>query len=385
MRIAVVHSFYSSASPSGENSVVLAQTDALRRAGHDVELFAKSTDSESKATFYKVRSALRAANVSGPTPAAGIHRFQPDIVHTHNLFPNWSSKWMTRWSDRLVATLHNYRTVCSSGILWRDGHDCEDCLHHGSLSAVRHKCYRGSAVATLPLAFSSRSSGAHQPLLRYPHTLIVLNSRAKEIFSRVAVGPRVELVPNFAAAQKAEPGRPGSNWIYVGRLTGEKGVTWLLENWPRTSVLDIVGTGPLQEEVQQAASREPGRLRYHGQLSHDEVRARIGAARGLILPSLWSEGIPTVALEALQAGTPVVISDRCSSSVELTGAASGRIFTVDADGSSLEAALEQVSQAGPGMRTAAKRLYAENFGEPSWISRMEAIYAGVVHTGGGTC
>jgi hypothetical protein len=44
VRIAMVHSFYSSSQPSGENTVVLNEVDALRRAGHEVALFAAHTD-----------------------------------------------------------------------------------------------------------------------------------------------------------------------------------------------------------------------------------------------------------------------------------------------------------------------------------------------------
>ena len=44
MKIAVVHSFYSTRQPSGENVVVQLQARALQEAGHEVSLIAAQTD-----------------------------------------------------------------------------------------------------------------------------------------------------------------------------------------------------------------------------------------------------------------------------------------------------------------------------------------------------
>ncbi|WP_432676770.1 glycosyltransferase family 4 protein [Rhodococcus pyridinivorans] len=378
MLISVVHSFYSSDVPSGENAVVDSQIEALRNAGHDVELISKYTDSERDLRGYQARAALRAAGLSGPDPSDQLNRLNPDIVHVHNLFPNWSTRWVSKWSARLVATLHNYRPICSAGILWRDGHDCEDCLTHGSFSAIRHKCYRDSTVATLPLAYSSRGSGSHYPILRDANTLVVLNTRAEEIFRRLARGPKVELIPNFAAVGSSSADVVTENWVFVGRLTPEKGIPWLLRHWPRNKQLHIIGTGPLSSDVERAAAAEPERFRYLGQLDREHTQAKISSARGIVIPSLWSEGIPTVALEALQAGTPVIISERCSSAAQLTKQDAGKVFEIDEDGASLVAALDKAEGLGRAMRAAAKCLYNSDFSEAAWLTRMESTYARVI-------
>jgi len=51
-----------------------------------------------------------------------------------------------------VATLHNYFQVCPVGTLYRDGHVCTECANRLPLPALRHGCYRGSRLATIPLA-----------------------------------------------------------------------------------------------------------------------------------------------------------------------------------------------------------------------------------------
>jgi glycosyltransferase involved in cell wall biosynthesis len=127
-RIAIVHSFYSHRTPSGENVVVQAQVDALREAGHDVELVAQCAEEREARRSYPLEAAATAASGIGPSPVRQLQRFGPDVVHVHNLFPNFGTRWLRRWRGPLVATLHNFRPVCSNGYLFRDGHVCTLCI-----------------------------------------------------------------------------------------------------------------------------------------------------------------------------------------------------------------------------------------------------------------
>jgi teichuronic acid biosynthesis glycosyltransferase TuaC len=97
--------------------------------------------------------------------------------------------------------------------------------------------------------------------------------------------------------------------LFVGRLVREKGVRELV-----SAVLDLgdpflvvlVGSGP---EAGFAADdrRAAGRLRYVGARPHDEVIRYMSAADVLVLPS-YSEGLPTVLIEAGSIGLPVIAS-----------------------------------------------------------------------------
>ena len=58
MKVAIVHSYYSSRQPSGENVVVDAQAAALRAQGVDVRIIAARTDALESNGGYKLRSAV---------------------------------------------------------------------------------------------------------------------------------------------------------------------------------------------------------------------------------------------------------------------------------------------------------------------------------------
>src|SRR6476469_1276851 len=86
LRIAVVHSFYRSDSPSGENALVEAQVAALRRRGHEVRLFAASSDDVADSPLGSMRQALTVSTGAGPDPVAEIADWRPDVVQLHNTF-----------------------------------------------------------------------------------------------------------------------------------------------------------------------------------------------------------------------------------------------------------------------------------------------------------
>ena len=261
MRIAVVHSFYTAAQPSGENAVVRDQVALLEQAGHEVLLVAEHTDERSGEPAYALRSAGRVATGLGRNPADRLGRFRPDLVHAHNTFPNFGTRWVRTWGPRTVVTLHNFRSVCSNGLLFRDGHPCTDCLATPVLPAVRHGCYRGSPAATLPLALASAPGGSLRRLPREAARVVALNAEAARLLSRV-LARRVDVVPNFVSA-----GSPGNGsvarWAYVGRLGEEKGIAELMREWPLGHRLDVIGDGPLREVVQARSERDPA-VRFSG-------------------------------------------------------------------------------------------------------------------------
>lgn len=376
MRIAIVHSYYNTSSPSGENITVDAQSSALRDRGHTVKLISKHTDIETATRGYPVRAALAASGISGPSPAALLRSFEPDIVHIHNLFPNWGTRWIAKWQGPIVATLHNYRSLCANSLLWRDGHDCTDCLDKGSQSAIRHKCYRDSALASAPLAFATRGSGRHSHLINGPQVLIALNSQAASAFRDYAKKSTVRVLPNFASKSSLPECTDPAGWLYVGRITKEKGLNQLLQNWPTEQPIEIIGTGPALGEIEQTIKRRNlSKVRIVGHKDPKYVIDALHKSKGLIIPSLWSEGIPTVALESLSAGTPLLVSQRCAAYAELTANHAGLTYEpANSTPSSISDLLSKITTQGRSMRVAAKSLYQDRYSENSWIESIEQIY-----------
>jgi len=309
LRIALVHSFYSSRQPSGENAVVESEFDALRRAGYVVQLFAAHTDHLEGSLLYPIRAALRVATGRGTNPLTAIRRFRPDIVHIHNLFPNFGRRWVENIDVPVIHTVHNFRPLCANGLLFRDGQICTDCLDGRRWSGVRHACYRGSRIATIPSAWAHRRGPMADPLFRRADRLFMLTERQREIYVQAGV-PRGKTVvaPNFLPDQ-LDPGPPAEydrhGTLFVGRLSEEKGIVRLLDEWPRNQPLVIIGDGPLRHEVEERA-RTHGNINFLGAQSRRDVLRAMQRHRRLVFPSGWLEGFPVIYVEALACGLPIV-------------------------------------------------------------------------------
>ncbi len=373
MRVAVVHSFYTRKQPSGENSVVLDQVEQLRRAGHDVQLISRDTDDFSHRRGYAMRSALTTVTGVGSSPEQELESFDPDIVHVHNTFPNWGVNWTDRWASRMVLTLHNYRTICANGLLFRDGHECFDCVTTPVVPAVRHRCYRGSRLASLPVAMGAAPRGGLRRLPLASARLVVLNETAGTRFSNV-FDRDVDVVPNFVAPV-AKPEHPSMGWIFVGRLSTEKGIDKLLTEWPVSEPLDIVGGGPLEGVVRALADTLP-HVRVLGLKSRGEVLEMLPRYTGLVLPSACSESLPTVILEALSCGLPSVLSSHVEAAESVRAAGAAAVF--DLGDGSISSALAAVRSRGASMRAESLEVFARHYSPSAWQASIDRIYGEVV-------
>jgi glycosyltransferase involved in cell wall biosynthesis len=373
MRISVVHSFYSSATPSGENFMVDSQVAALTEAGHDVQLIALRTDDLQRDPLYKARTALTVATGYGHSPLDDLKKFAPEVVHVHNLFPNYSTQWLKQWSGPIVATMHNFRPLCSNGLLFRDGQTCTLCPDRGSHNAITHKCYKDSRIATLPVAYSTRGRLSRSPLARRADQIIVLADRARETYVNYGIDPeKITVVPNFIEDPRLTTNAQADEnmWLYAGRLTQEKGIIDLLQQWPGEERLDIAGVGPEEKTVQlMAAKRE--NVNYVGSLHRPALLAKLSSAKGVVIPSLWAEGLPSVYLEALAAGQPVVSRVGNSAADDIQTWAPSLTYE---DRLGLHAALKYANDDRKQLSLGARRRFTGRYTKDVWLRRISYVY-----------
>ncbi len=319
VRILLLHNFYGSAAPSGENQVFEAERALLQARGHEVETFTRHNDEiRAQGAWGTVKGALATPWNPWMARAArqAVVRFEPDVVHVHNTFPLISPSIFHAVGPRAarVLTLHNYRLFCAAGIPMRNGRVCTACLDTRTpWPALRHGCYRGSRAATLPLALSVGLHRAAGTWKRQVDAFIALSEFQRQRMGEAGLPPdKVHVKPNFYPGNPAViPWRDRQPYVvFAGRLTAEKGVTSLLRAWAAWGAaapeLRLVGDGALWPELALRAKGLP--VRFLGQLPAAEAQAQIAAARLLVLPSEWFEGFPMVVREAFAFGTPAAVS-----------------------------------------------------------------------------
>ncbi len=378
MRIALIHSYYSSRVPSGENNVVDAQLATLRAAGHEVTVIEQQTDVRLRRKSYPLEAALTVASGVGPSPLAQLRAFQPDVVHLHNLFPNFGRRWLASYDGPLVATLHNYRPLCAKATLYRDGHRCTECLDAGnSRPAVRHRCFHDSAVATIPSAIATRF--ADDPVLRRADVLTTLSEGMSDVYAEAGV-PREKLIVlnNYVEPISAQLPGPESGpgyWIFAGRIEPEKGLSELIEAWPRGERLLVAGA--VDPERPLPAHPDVEQL---GRVPREELLRLMAGANGLVFPSIWLEGLALVCLEALAVGTPILTFADIPAGRAVTDLGVGLAGERDA----VPDLLGQARALFPTIRERCREVFAAEFTPQAWLANAEDIYADAISRRGGS-
>ena len=374
MRIALVHSFYQSAVPSGENTAVTLQAQAIADAGNEVRVVGRFTDDFLKQKAYPLKAAFTIATGKGPSPLKELEEFLPDVIHVHNLFPNWSTDWLRKIDVPIVVTIHNFRLICAAGTLLRDGKSCDLCPALGAHHSVIHSCYRESKVATLPLAVA-QSRKKKPEILEQASEIIFLSKRAHDVFAQFGLGyeDKASVIPSFVTRSDVKKrllsGSEVGPWLFAGRISTEKGILPLIEQWPGNQPLDVVGGGPLLEKCRELAGDKA--IVFHGQQSKDFVMGLISKSRGLIFPSVCQEMLPFIYLEALSAGCPVVALEGNTVADDVQASGSGVVF---AGFSEIAGALDALEDGIEAYRRQASARWKERFSIDKWQESITDLY-----------
>lgn len=382
MRVVVAHNRYQQ--PGGEDEVYAAETRLLERHGHEVHRYAVDNDGlDQVGRLALARDTVwnaRAYRAFGDL----VRRVRPHVAHFHNTLPRISPAAYyaaARQRVPVVQTVHNYRLVCPSALLFRDGRPCHDCV--GSvfgLPGVRHACYRGSRAATAAVAGMTATHRLLGTWSRRVTLYVALTEFARDRLVEGGFAPeRIVVKPNFVDPDPGPGTGAGGYALFVGRLVPEKGVRTLLRAWRTLGhelPLRIVGDGPLAGEV-EAAVRELPNVHWLGRRTPEDTAALIGEAACLVCPSEWYETFGRVVTEAFAAGTPVVAS-RIGALAELVhDGHDGRLFR-PGDADELAGAVRAVAGADGArradMRRAARDAFTARYGAARNYEALVAIY-----------
>lgn len=390
-RILVVHERYQQA--GGEDGVFDAHLAMLRAHGHEVATLVVDNDEIDERISALGRVTLAVDTVWSRRGVArvreAVRAFRPEVLHAHNTFPLLSPAIHGAARAEGVATvqtLHNYRLICPSAVLFRDGRPCHDCVGRSiAWPGVLHACYRDSRPATLAVAAMQTVHRARGTWHRDVDAFIVLARSARDLLAQGGIPTaRVSVVPNTVVDTTLHDVGPGEGFLFVGRLTEDKGVATLLAAWerlPRGIGLAIAGSGPLDSLVRAAASRNPD-IRVLGRLERGEVDIELARCRALVVPSLLYENCPLTVLEAFAAGRPVIGSGHGGIADLVEDGLTGRLVRPGDVAALASAVLEAqadptaMARAGEAARSAYEERYTPEVG---YVRLMEVYRAARDH------
>jgi len=375
MRILFVHCRYQQR--GGEDAVVDSEIALLRGAGHVVETYER----HNRDVAQTGRPGLAVQTVWSRATSAEIRRlveqFRPDVAHIHNTFPLISPSVYSALHAcgvPVVQTLHNFRWLCPQAMFLRDGRVCEDCLGRTPWPALAHGCYRGSRLQTGVLATMLVVHRAAHTLERHVSRFVALNAFCRSKFVEGGLpAARIAIKPNFVERHSAALPKSRSGFLFVGRLSAEKGVEVLAKAaraCPEAPIT-VVGTGPEAHLLQGMPNVE-----CVGALDQAGVREKMAAAGWLLLPSVCYENFPRTIVEAYSVGLPVVASRIGGLPEIVRDRESGRLFPAN-DASALASLLQELMNddaAARVMGNVARGLYEKAYAPEVNLTQLLDIY-----------
>jgi len=316
MKILLIHNYYQNS--GGEDVVVANERSLLIEHEHDVKLYSDNNDRiVSPVDKLKTATSLSFSGKTYKDLTNVVKEFQPDIIHAHNLFPLITAaayEVAIENSVPIVQTMHNYRAICSSGLLLRDNKPCELCIKHSPYHAVIHKCYRKSLFGSLALAYMINGHNSRNTWAKVD-CFIALTEFAKSKLIEIGIpAEKTVIKPNYSEFNPT----PTKNEIldtvlFVGRVSSEKGIETLIDAWQQDKsgklpTLRIIGDGPLLEKIKTSSATQQN-IEVLGHQPEAIVKQEMSMARCLVFPSVCYEGFPMVIVEALANGLPVICSN----------------------------------------------------------------------------
>ena len=260
-----------------------------------------------------------------------VYRIENYMIHPNNFID-----WIMQMNFNMIAKANE---LIASGEKF-------DVIHaHDWLVAFSAKTLKQSynipLISTIHATEAGRNSGIHDEvqryindtewLLTYESSEVIVNSNYMKCelqrlfglpFEKINVVPNGININNFAGIEKDYEFRRQYAMdnekmiLYVGRLVYEKGVQNLISAMPKIlngyndSKLVIVGRGGMYDELKNQANAMGigNKVYFTGYLNSKQVQKMYKCADVAVFPSTY-EPFGIVALEAMLAGIPAVVSD----------------------------------------------------------------------------
>ncbi len=246
-----------------------------------------------------------------------IKEAKPDIAHLQNIHHHITPSilyTLKKHKVPIVWTLHDYQLICPNISFLAKGKMCERCKNNKYFWPVIVKCKKDSRAASLMASveiiihniigidklvdiYIAPSEFLRKKFIEYGFNedkIVNINH-----FTEIRLNDHIE--------------ETGEYYLFVGRISEEKGVKTLIDAAVKVNLLKlkIVGSGPLFDEMRNYAEHidENNIIEFLGHKNREEVFNLMNKCRFMVMPSEWYETSGLVILEAFACGKTVIGSN----------------------------------------------------------------------------
>lgn len=236
-----------------------------------------------------------------------LNEIKPDVVHHHNIFFLGYDILRKQGNYINLYTAHDYWLICQRYDLMRYGHN--ECDKRSCFLCALH-------ARRAPQIW--RNGKEFKNAIENIDTIIAPSSFMKrELVKLLPLKSNVVYVPNFVPVHPLNIKKSEySNYLlYVGVLERHKGICELVKAFKDSTKLDtklvIVGKGSLKKKITDyiVENNLERKIIILGWVSNEMLTSLYKDAVALVIPSIWAENCPLVALESISHGIPIIASN----------------------------------------------------------------------------
>ncbi|MDP4647450.1 MAG: glycosyltransferase, partial [Akkermansiaceae bacterium] len=252
-----------------------------------------------------------------------IAEHKPDVILLHNIMPVGSAGlylYLTWCGIPVVQYIHNFRPFSVNGYCWGAGRIMPDGLYGNFLPEIAAGSWQESRIKTAwyaILIWLMHKLGVYRGIAGW----IAISGFMRDSFIKGGIdGEKIRVIPHSwtlspspenSTGDASTSGEHEPSFLFLGRLSEEKGLRVLLDAWEMHidagggGKLLIAGGGSLADEVRKRC----GDLRDAEFLGFKSGKAKTDLLKGctaLIVPSVWWEPLGLVLYEAYEHSKPVL-------------------------------------------------------------------------------
>lgn len=237
-----------------------------------------------------------------------IKKINPDIVHLQNVHANYHTILAAANNFKVIQTVHDIGLVCPTGLgVFRDSLKvCE--------LGISDKCWQRKCIKRRSYLIDYKFN----PLRRFIRNIKIFIAPSKFLKSHLEkhYENKTVYLPCFINSMfNTESAlEPEKNILFVGRLSWEKGVKYLIEAFgliqakhKSKAKLFIVGEGPDKTNLEKKVLQEKIKnVEFLGRLNKQSLAKYYSQTSVVTIPSVSIENSPLVVYEAMSFAKPVV-------------------------------------------------------------------------------
>lgn len=236
-----------------------------------------------------------------------LEEIKPSVLHHHNI-AGFGPSILNNTEYKTIYTAHDYWFQCPMANLMRKD---------GSLCSGNYSCCVCPLVYKRPPQIWRYINDINKIFKRI-NIIIAPSNYMKTRILEFGIKKNVEVIPNFILDTETveEKSYDFPYFLFVGVIENHKGIVKLIKTFIRAkeqidAKLLVVGTGSFYENLKRIITQNncSDKINLLGRVDDKELMILYKNALAVVIPSIWPENNPYVALEALMHGTPIIVSN----------------------------------------------------------------------------